>query len=108
MFCIWCLVVASHNIQPVTCMLSKNQETDNTVRPLKNAHLCSSSRAILQDSSHAARKGEGMEAPSQCENFNHYNTLTYFEDQNLRLTQKLGQKGRFAKVSLENNIYNDS
>jgi len=33
------------------------------------------------------------------ENCNRRNTLTYFEDYNLSLTPKLGERGRFAKVS---------
>jgi len=33
------------------------------------------------------------------EDFNRRHTFEYFEDQNLSLTQKLGKRGRFSKVS---------
>jgi hypothetical protein len=35
------------------------------------------------------------------ENFNHRNTLPYFEDLNLSLTSILGQKGVFSKGLLQ-------
>ena len=56
-----------------------------------------------------------FEAVSKCsilfkikegENFNHRNTLRYFEDYNLSLTQILGKRGRFEIGSLGRNNAN--